>query len=91
MGYYNNDFTFQKLNNIERKRDKNIDSKRLDKVKTNHTHIHTRQKQIQMEEEKQDWTKTVDYKMIDKKYYIKKHILGKGNFAETYLATKVDD
>lgn len=32
-----------------------------------------------------------NYKLVDKKYYIKNRILGKGNFAETYLATYVSD
>lgn len=43
------------------------------------------------QEELRDWKDVVNFKMVDKKYYIKKHLLGKGNFAETYLATRVED
>lgn len=42
-------------------------------------------------EEQKDYKNYVNFKMVDKKYYIKTEILGKGNFAETYLATRVED
>lgn len=32
-----------------------------------------------------------NFKLVDAKYYIKNFKLGKGNFAETYLATLKDD
>lgn len=41
--------------------------------------------------DEKDWKNVQNFKLIDKKYYMKNHILGKGNFAETYLATRVED
>lgn len=41
--------------------------------------------------EEKDWKNVQNFKLIDKKYYIKNYVLGKGNFAETYLATRVED
>ena len=38
-----------------------------------------------------DLTKIPNYKKIDRKYYLKEIKLGKGNFAETYLATLTED
>ncbi|KAL4486161.1 hypothetical protein ABPG72_012214 [Tetrahymena utriculariae] len=42
-------------------------------------------------QDQKDWKNVQNFKLIDKKYYMKNHVLGKGNFAETYLATRVED
>ncbi|EAS05912.1 plant dual-specificity MAP kinase kinase family domain protein (macronuclear) [Tetrahymena thermophila SB210] len=42
-------------------------------------------------QDQKDWKSVQNFKLIDKKYYMKNHVLGKGNFAETYLATRVED
>ncbi|KRX08092.1 Protein kinase-like domain [Pseudocohnilembus persalinus] len=41
--------------------------------------------------EEADIEKIQNYKLVDQKYYIKNKVLGKGNFATTYLATLKDD
>lgn len=38
-----------------------------------------------------NWKEVANFKLVDKKYYIKNYFLGRGNFAETYLATLVED
>jgi len=38
-----------------------------------------------------DIDKIQNFKLVDQKYYIKNHKLGKGSFAETYLAVMKDD
>jgi len=38
-----------------------------------------------------DIDKIQNFKLVDQKYYIKNHKLGKGNFAETYLAVMKDN
>ncbi|EGR30075.1 protein kinase domain protein [Ichthyophthirius multifiliis] len=42
---------------------------------------------MEIEQDKLDVSKISNYKLVDQKYYIKNHVLGRGNFAETYLAT----
>ena len=38
-----------------------------------------------------DISKIPDFKLVDQKYFIKNYSLGKGNFANTYLATLKED
>lgn len=46
---------------------------------------------VDHQKEEKDWKSVQNFKLVDKKYYIKNYVLGKGNFAETYLATRVED
>jgi hypothetical protein len=41
--------------------------------------------------ESEDLSKTPNFKLVDQKYFIKNVRLGRGNFAETYLATLKSD